>query len=147
MWIRVLVDPQDLDQGRRYEDLAEGLDPVLRVALRADAAMPELFELIEVRQLDLELQGSATLTPCQRYQKPGVEPIRARRLDLPTNEVNRAFTVDRQHVIRKTGEVHGRPSSGAPTTRIAHLPGISNPGTRDSRPVPTTKRAVETALS
>src|SRR5215204_7822665 len=94
MWIRVLVDPQDL-----------------------------------------ELQGSATLTPCQRYQKPGVEPIRARCLDLPTNEVNRAFTVDRQHVIRKTGEVHGRHSCGSPTTRIAHLPGISNPIVSLARPL------------
>jgi len=56
-----LVYAQDLDPGRRDKNLAEGVHPAARLVARADAAVFELVELVEFRQLDLELQRHTTV--------------------------------------------------------------------------------------
>ena len=78
----------------------------------AHAPTAELIELIEVRQLDLELQGgSLPVTTRQRNQHPGIEAVGAGRLDLAPDEVDRALPVNWQHVIAKAGQIHGQYSS------------------------------------
>jgi hypothetical protein len=57
----------------------------------------ELVELIEARQLELELESrAATLATCKRHQKAGIQPVSAGRLDFFAYEVNALLTVDRQ---------------------------------------------------
>ncbi len=55
------VYAQDLDPRRRDKNLAEGVHPAARLVARADAAVFELVELVEFRQLDLELQRHTTV--------------------------------------------------------------------------------------
>src|SRR3954454_23425076 len=104
---RRLVDAQDLDPGRGEQDLAERLHQSADVLARAAVAHP--LELVEARQLDLELEGGAALAACQRHQQPGVAALLAGGLDLLADEVDGALAVGRQHVVRKAGEVHGGP--------------------------------------
>jgi hypothetical protein len=81
----------------------EGVHPVAGLLRRADAAIAELIELIEARQLDLELQGgSFTVAAHQRHQHPGIEAIGAGGLDLAMDKLDPALAIDRQHVIVST---------------------------------------------
>src|SRR3954471_2738609 len=92
-WVRGrrLVDAQDLDPGRGEQDPAEGLHQPAHVLARAAVAHP--LELVEVRQLDLELERGAALTAGQRDQQPGVAALLAGGLDLLADEVDRALPV------------------------------------------------------
>src|SRR5271166_6518762 len=73
-----ILDPQNLDAGRRGQYFAEGVHPVAGLLRRADAAAAELVELIEVRQFDLELQRrSLSMAARQRHQHPGIEAVGA----------------------------------------------------------------------
>src|SRR4051794_8245680 len=60
-----LVDAQDLDRGRGEQDLADGLHQSADILARTAVARP--LELVQARQLDLELQrraGHGSAAPC-----------------------------------------------------------------------------------
>src|SRR6266568_4291196 len=101
-----LVYAQDLDPRRRDKNFAEGVHPAAGLVARADAAVSELVELVEFRQLDLELQGHTTVATSQRHQQACVQAFAAGGLDLAADKVNRALPIYWQHVIRKASQVH-----------------------------------------
>src|SRR4051812_36939185 len=109
---RRLVHPQQLDLGRGAQDRAEGLHQVADVLARA-APVAHPLELVEARQLDLELERRATRAAGERHQQTGVAALLAGGLDLTADEVDRALAVGRQHVVGEAGEVHRGPSDRA----------------------------------
>ena len=93
---------QDLDARRSGQHLAEGVHPITGFLNRADPAIAELIELIETRQLDLELQcRTVAVTAGQRHQQPRIEALAACRFDFTPDELDRPLTIDRPYVIRK----------------------------------------------
>src|SRR5215207_8558745 len=120
-----LVDAENIDAGRRDEDLAEGVHPVGRVLAGAGAAAAELLELIEARQLYLELQRRAALWTRERHEQAGLEPVLVSGLDLLPDEVDRPLTVDGQHVVGKAGEIH----EGLLNSLRKHPPNKTDPST------------------
>jgi hypothetical protein len=73
------------------------MHPALDVLSRADTATAELVQLIEARQLNLELESrAATLAACKRHEQAGIQPVAEGRLDFFADEVNALLTVDRQ---------------------------------------------------
>ena len=67
---------------------------------RADAAAPELIELIEVSQLDLELQRRAFVVAArQRHRQPRIQALAVCGLDLSFDELDRPLAIDWQHVV------------------------------------------------
>src|SRR5216684_1750611 len=100
------VYAEDLDPRRRDKNLAEGVHPAAGLVARADAAVSELVELVEFRQLDLELQRHTTVAASQRHQQACVQAFAAGGLDLAVDKVNRALPIYWQHIIRKASQVH-----------------------------------------
>src|SRR5215203_3164596 len=99
---------QNLDARRRGQHLAERVHPIAGLLARSDAARAEPVELIEARQLDLELQRDIiTAAAGQRHEKSCVKTVAARRLDLATDELDRPRSVDRQKLVGKPRQIHG----------------------------------------
>jgi len=81
--------------------------PVAGLLVGPDAAVAELIELIEVRQLYFELQRCpVAVASGQRYEHAGAEPAFAGSFDLAVNKFDCTLAVDRQHIIRKTSQIH-----------------------------------------
>jgi Luciferase-like monooxygenase len=97
--LRVLY-PQNLDARCGGQYLTEGVHPVSCLLRRSNAAVAELVELVEARQLDLELQRSPLPRSAgERYEHPGIETIGASRVRLTADEVDRALAIDWQHIV------------------------------------------------
>jgi hypothetical protein len=89
------------------------MHPLLDVLCRARTTAPELVQLIEARQLDLELESrAATLAARKRHKQAGLQPVVDGRLDLFADKLNTLLAVDRQQVVGKTRDIHlGHPSA------------------------------------
>ena len=92
---------------RSQEDLAESVHPSTCFLGGLNPSLPELFELVEIGEFDLELERSSALSPCQWNEQPRIELTMASGLDLALDEFDRALAIHRQYVIRKAGNVHG----------------------------------------
>jgi hypothetical protein len=76
------------------------MHPIAGFLGRADAAAPELIDLIEVGQLDLELQRRAVAVAArQRHRQPRIQTLAVCGLDLSPARDGVHQTIDRQHVV------------------------------------------------
>ena len=67
---RRFLHAQELDFGRREQDFAERVHPVAGLFAGLDAALAELLELVEARELDLELEPRAAVPAREGHEEP-----------------------------------------------------------------------------
>ena len=104
-----LFATEDFDTGRCGKYFAEFAHPVMGVFRAASSPIAKLIKLIEVRKLDLELQGcTACMTPRQWNQHAPVKTTVASRLKLLPDELQRLLTIGRPHIVGKPCYVHDR---------------------------------------
>jgi hypothetical protein len=84
---------QELNLGRRDEDLAESAHPVAGRLFRFHAAIAELIELIQAGELDLELQRRAAWTAREWHQQAGIKLLAPGGFDLAMDEVDRTLAI------------------------------------------------------
>src|SRR4051812_28561734 len=68
--------------------------------------MAERVQLIQARQLDLELQSRAAQGTREGHKQAGFQALCHCRIDLAPDQIDRAVAIDRFDLIRKPSEVH-----------------------------------------